>query len=76
MAPRYGILSIPIRPTKLFVAVNDAGILDKLRRASPAEIAAQVNIHVATRARRFVWAQDRSQQALIDSRKGSTRGPQ
>jgi hypothetical protein len=30
-----GLLSIPISPTKLFVAVNDAAILDKLRRAAP-----------------------------------------
>jgi hypothetical protein len=62
-----GILSIPISPTRLFVAVNDARILDKLRRASPGQIADQANIHAVSRARRFVWAQDASQQTFIES---------
>jgi hypothetical protein len=70
-----GILSIPISPTGLFVAVNDRDILDKLRRAAPNEIADQVNTHVVCRARRFVWAQDMSQQSFIASRMSSQLEP-
>lgn len=61
-----GILSIPISPTKLFVAVNDTDILDRLRRAAPSEIATQANTYVVSRARRFVWARDTSQQSFIE----------
>jgi Protein of unknown function (DUF4238) len=61
-----GILSIPISPTKLFVAVNDRAILDKLRRAAPDKIASYVNTYVASRARRFVWAQDTAQERFVE----------
>jgi hypothetical protein len=60
-----GILSIPISPTKMFVAVNDKAILDRLRRIAPDEVASFVNTYVVSRARRFVWAQDDSQQRFI-----------
>jgi hypothetical protein len=66
-----GILSIPISPARLFVAVNDDRILDKLRRATPGEIADRVNTYVVSRARRFVWTEDVSQQAFIESRMSS-----
>jgi hypothetical protein len=60
-----GMLSIPISPTKMFVAVNEVAVLDKLRRAAataPRKLATHATIYVVSRARRFVWAQDTSQQ--------------
>jgi hypothetical protein len=68
-------LSIPISPTNLFVAVNDSSILDKLRRAAPHEIASQMNTHVVSRARRFLWANDRSQQPFIERRMSNQLEP-
>jgi hypothetical protein len=60
-----GILSMPISPTKMFVAVNDAATLDKLRRADPRKLVHHVNTFVVSRARRFVWAHDASQERFI-----------
>ncbi len=70
-----GILSIPISPTKLFVAVNDTAMLDRLRRAAPAEIATHINTQVVSRARRFVWAQDISQQSFVEKLMSSRLEP-
>jgi hypothetical protein len=61
-----GILSIPISPTKLFVAVNDGAILDKLRRAAPEKLVSDVNAFVASRAKRFVWTQEASQERFVE----------
>lgn len=63
-----GILSIPISPTKVFVAANDDATFEKLRRAAPEQLVCDINTFVATRARRFVWAQDKSQERFIDNR--------
>lgn len=63
-----GMLSIPISPTKMFVAVNETAVLDQLRRAAPRELATHANGYVVSRARRFVWAQDASQQRFIENR--------
>jgi hypothetical protein len=60
-----GMLTIPISPTKLFVAVNDPLLFDRLRRSKPREIVGCVNRHLVTRARRFVWASDQSQTPFI-----------
>jgi hypothetical protein len=59
------MLSIPISPTKMFVAVNEVAVLDKLQHAAataPRKLATHANTYVVSRARRFVWAQDTSQQ--------------
>lgn len=53
-----GIITLPISPTMLFVAVNDQRILDYLGGRKPREIVGHVNTHLVTRARRFVWATD------------------
>lgn len=60
-----GIVSIPISPTKMFVAVNVAATLHKLRRADPCQLVSYVNTFVVSRARRFVWAHDTSQERFI-----------
>jgi hypothetical protein len=70
-----GVLSIPINPTKLFVAVNDREILDKLRRTAPDKIASEANTYVVSRARRFVWAQDASQERFVEDRMSTNLEP-
>jgi Protein of unknown function (DUF4238) len=60
-----GMITLPISPTMLFVAVNDPRILDHLKRRKPREIVGHVNTHLVTRARRFVWAADQSQTPFI-----------
>ena len=70
-----GVLSIPISPTKMFAAVNDRAVLDKLRRADPRKLVADVNTFVVSRARRFVWAQDCSQERFIENRMSTKLEP-
>jgi len=60
-----GMITLPISPTMLFVAVNDPRILDRLRRIKPREIVSAVNTDLVSRARRFVWAADQSQTPFI-----------
>jgi hypothetical protein len=60
-----GMITLPISPTMLFVAVNDPQIFDHLRGRKPREIVGHVNTHLVTRARRFVWAADQSQTPFI-----------
>jgi hypothetical protein len=40
-----GVVSIPISPTKLFVAVDDPGALDRFRARKPKEIVALANAY-------------------------------
>jgi len=70
-----GVVSIPISPIKLFVALNDEVTFDKLRRASPRKLVCDVNTYVVSRARRFVWAKDRSQERFIDDRMSTKLEP-
>jgi Protein of unknown function (DUF4238) len=60
-----GMISLPISPTMLFVAVNDPRIFDQLRLRQPQEIVEHVNVHLAARARRFVWSVDQSQTSFV-----------
>jgi hypothetical protein len=60
-----GMITLPISPRKLFVAVNHPRIFDHLRRRRPREIVGHVNTHLVSRARRFVWAVDQSQTSFI-----------
>jgi hypothetical protein len=62
-----GFVSLPISPTKLFVAANSPAGLDNLRRVKPREIVQQVNRFIVGRARRFVWAQDEGQKRFIQN---------
>lgn len=70
-----GILSIPTSPTKVFVAANDESTFDKLRKTTPEELVRQINTFVVSRARRFVWAQDESQERFIDNRMSTKMEP-
>jgi hypothetical protein len=57
--------AIPISPTKLFVAANQEQAAQNLRKLKPKDIVRHVNLFVATRARKFVWANDESQAMFI-----------
>jgi hypothetical protein len=74
-APR-GAIMMPISPTKLFVAFNGPLWLPDLRELNsrrPREIVALANKRTVERARRYVWAQDSSQQAFIGKHMGKKR---
>jgi hypothetical protein len=62
-----GVASLPISPIKLFVAVNDEAVLVDLRKAKPRDIARRLNKFIASRARRFVWSRDKSQERFIEN---------
>jgi Protein of unknown function (DUF4238) len=70
-----GIVSIPISPTKLFVAVDNAAVLNHLRAKQPEEIVEHVNEYVVGRARRFVWARDESQIAFVGGHMSKSMEP-
>jgi hypothetical protein len=70
-----GVLSIPISPTTIFAAANDAATFDKLRAANPNKIVAHVNDFTVTRARRFVWACGSSQEQYVAERMSTKLEP-
>jgi hypothetical protein len=72
---RNGMVWLPISPTKLFVAMNDRADFDKLRNRPPRTIVAFANDYVVSRARRFVWAQDTSQQCFVENRMSTNLEP-
>jgi hypothetical protein len=60
-----GYITLPVGPTKLFLAVNDKRMLDVFRRMKPVEIVRNANKFNVARARRFVWAQDEMQTPFV-----------
>ena len=70
-----GFVSMPISPTKLFVAANNQGGLDNLRLVKPRELVQHVNLFIVSRARRFVWAQDELQQRFIENHMSKNMEP-
>lgn len=60
-----GFISTPISPTKLFVAANEQQQIQNLGELPPGEVVRHVNLFVTSRARKFVWATDKSQTAFI-----------
>jgi Protein of unknown function (DUF4238) len=63
-----GFLLVPISPTKVFIAVNDTSTLDKVRRSQPRMLTCNIITFVVSRARRFVWACNTSQERFIDNK--------
>jgi hypothetical protein len=63
-----GLVALPISPTRLFVGVNDPKTLMAIRRNKPDDIVREQNFFMVERARRFVWAHDRSQEGLLKKR--------
>ena len=70
-----GLVSMPISPTMLFVAVNETGTFDILRRNSPDSLVRHINKSLVSRARRYVWARNRSAQSFIERQFGTAREP-
>lgn len=62
---KKGIVSIPISPALLFVAANIPQTLQSIARTRPRKVAKSVNRYVVLRARRFVYAPDKSQEPFI-----------
>ena len=61
-----GMITLPISPTKLLVAVNDQKLLQNVSRVHPREVVSHVNKELVERARRYVWASDQSQEGFIE----------
>jgi hypothetical protein len=55
-----GSITLPISPTKLFVAVNNRDYLNDFRRQKDRLIVDTINADHIARARRFVWADAKS----------------
>jgi hypothetical protein len=70
-----GFISLPISPTKLFVAANHEAFLQAILKAKPETMVTEVNAYVVGRARRFVWAADQSQERFIENRMSRTLEP-
>ncbi|WP_453977855.1 DUF4238 domain-containing protein [Brevundimonas sp. Marseille-Q4549] len=68
-------IHLPIGPKRLFVAANDQGTIDALRRAPPRELVKRRNHTTVALARRYVWAADRRQEAFIHANFGSVTRP-
>jgi hypothetical protein len=70
MSRAQGLISMPISPTKLFVAVNDLDTLNFLGRQKPRDLVRCVNRNLVERARRYVWGGDLSQRQFIGNHFG------
>jgi hypothetical protein len=70
-----GFVSMPISPTKLFVAANREQSIENLRRIKPREIARHINTFIVSRARKFVWASDESQARFIENHMSKAMEP-
>ena len=70
-----GMISLPLSPTKLFIAVNDPKLIDVLRKKNPREIVGHANEHLTIRARRFVWAAGPSQANFIQKKMSTQLEP-
>ena len=66
---------MPISPTKLFVGAREPQALTLLKARKPREIVTNVNTFIVGRARRFVWAQDTSQERFIQNRMSKNMEP-
>lgn len=62
---RNGIVFLPLSPTKLFVAANEDAGLSKIRKMPARELVKNINVFVVSRARKFVWSRDRSQESFL-----------
>jgi Protein of unknown function (DUF4238) len=62
----FGIIALPIGPTKLFIATNNDAGMRHLRSLPARELVHKLNTYVVGRARKFVWAHDQSQTAFIE----------
>jgi Protein of unknown function (DUF4238) len=67
LAVPKGIVTIPLTPTKLFIAVNDPASLPMIQKRPAREVIERINLSLVSRARRYVWARDNSQREFIEA---------
>jgi hypothetical protein len=68
-----GWITLPVSPTKLFLAVNSPSTLQELLRHSISDLVATANERTVTRARRYVWARDLWQEWYVRKKHGQTQ---
>jgi hypothetical protein len=70
-----GVIFLPISPTKLFVAANDAKSLDMIGGQKPLDLVRRVNAFVVGRARLYVWARGKSLEAFVSTQMSTNMEP-
>jgi hypothetical protein len=70
-----GVISLPIGPRSIFVASPSDKTLDQISAAPPRKLSASINTFIVSRARRYVYAQDDTQTALIKKYFGTNQEP-
>jgi hypothetical protein len=75
LAQADGVIFLPISPTKLFIAANDAKSLEKVGGQTPLDLVRRVNDFVVGRARLYVWAHDKSLEPFIHAKMSTNMEP-
>jgi Protein of unknown function (DUF4238) len=70
-----GYISLPISPTQIFVAANDERTLSMLEHVSPKNLVHRFNVFTVSRARRYVYAMDETQERFIRNRMSTAMEP-
>jgi hypothetical protein len=70
----HAYIVLPITPTKLFVAVRQRSMVQRLNQVDRTALVREVNMTVVRNAREFVWAQDDSQLEFV--RKHIAKSPE
>jgi hypothetical protein len=66
-------ITLPLSPTRLFVATDDLAALGEIQRSNPFKVISQVNKYVVSHARRYVFSEDTSQEGFIRNRMSSKK---
>jgi Protein of unknown function (DUF4238) len=75
LAAPNGLISMPISPTKLFVAANDDSTFMSLRTKDAETLVRYVNLNVVSRVRKYVWAIDDSQRTFVEKHMSTAMEP-
>ena len=70
-----GFVALPISPSKLFIAANDDKTIAELNGVSAKEVMQRINVFTVSRARRYVYAIDRSQDRFVLNRMSTDMEP-
>jgi Protein of unknown function (DUF4238) len=70
-----GHITMPLSPKKLFVATHKKEFLSEFKRLSPQQLSRRANQLVVGRAKRFIVATNRDQEAFIEKRFGTDDTP-
>jgi hypothetical protein len=61
------VVSLPLDPTRLFIASDDLSLFERLDRADPNTLVEHMNRYVVGSARRYVFSIDESQKRFIEN---------